>query len=82
MAAAAGAAGLPPGAGPAADGMTPPVDQGANRVATLLAKLALAGHVVHRGPASDFMVCKYGLSRWCRDLGELEDFARQLGVKL
>ena len=54
----------------------------AKDTATLIAKLALAGHAVHRGDDGDFLVCKYGLSRWCENLSELQEFAKKLGVKL
>jgi hypothetical protein len=43
-------------------------------------QLALAGHVVHKGQSGDFLVCKYGMSRYCQDFAELQAFARQLGV--
>ena len=51
-------------------------------VATLIAKFALAGHVVHKGTGGDFLVCKCGLSRWCENLPALQEFAKKLGVKL
>lgn len=49
-------------------------------IETQIAKLALAGHAVHKGGAGDFTVCKYGLSRYCKDFAELQAFAWQLGV--
>ena len=49
--------------------------------ATQLAHLALAGHTVHKGGAGDFTVCKYGMTRYCKDFAELQDFAKQLGIK-
>ena len=49
-------------------------------IATQLAHLALAGHVVHRGDIGDFTVCKYGMTRYCKDFAELQAFALQLGV--
>ena len=51
-----------------------------NAIATQLARLALAGHHVHKGSAGDFTVCKYGMTRCCKDFTELQAFARQLGV--
>lgn len=48
--------------------------------ATLLARLALAGHVVHRGRCNDYTVCKYGYAQYCQDLIELHAFAVRLGV--
>ncbi|MEQ1535542.1 MAG: hypothetical protein ABL923_06660 [Burkholderiaceae bacterium] len=47
---------------------------------TLIAHFALAGHAVHKGQSGDFIVTKYGLSRYCQNLQELQDFARQLGM--
>ena len=49
-------------------------------LATQIAWLALAGHVVHKGQLGDFLVCKYGMSRWCKDFAELQAFSRKLGV--
>jgi hypothetical protein len=48
--------------------------------ATLLARLALAGHVVHRCRCNDYTVCKYGYAQYCQDLIELHAFAVRLGV--
>lgn len=50
-------------------------------IETQTAKLALAGHAVHKGDTGDFTVCKYGLSRYCKDFAELQAFAWQLGVR-
>jgi hypothetical protein len=47
---------------------------------TLLAQLAQAGHVVHKGGFDDYTVCKFGLAKYCQDLTELRAFALQLGV--
>lgn len=47
---------------------------------TLLALLALAGHVVRRGRCNDYTVCKYGYAHYCQDLDELHAFAVRLGV--
>lgn len=49
-------------------------------IANQLARLALAGHTVHKGSAGDFTVCKYGMTRYCKDFAELEAFARQVGA--
>lgn len=46
----------------------------------LIARLALAGHVVHRGDCNDFTICKWGLSYYAQDLDELTGFAIRLGV--
>ena len=48
--------------------------------ANLIARLALAGHAVNRGAAGDFLVSKFGMSRWCENLDELRAFAVRLGV--
>jgi len=49
-------------------------------IATEIARLALAGHAVHKGSEGDFTVCKYGLSMYCEDFTELQAFSRRLGV--
>ena len=48
---------------------------------TLIARLALAGHVVYRGNCNDYTVCKWGLSFYAQDLAELSAFAIRLGVR-
>ena len=48
--------------------------------ATQIAELALAGHAVHKGKCGDYLVCKYGLSRYCQDFEDLQAFAQKLGV--
>lgn len=48
--------------------------------ATQIAELALAGHAVHKGRSGDYLVCKYGLTRYCQDFAELMAFTRKLGV--
>ena len=48
--------------------------------AKVLVQLALGGHTVHKCEFGDYLVSKYGLSRYCEDLDDLQDFARQLGV--
>lgn len=50
-------------------------------ISTQIAALALAGHVVHKGTDGDYTVSKWGLSRYCKNFAELQDFARQLGVR-
>lgn len=47
---------------------------------TQIAELALAGHAVHELRDGAFMVCKYGMSKYCEDFDELQLFARKLGV--
>lgn len=50
-------------------------------IAYQIARLALAGHVVHKGTDGDYLVCKYGMTRWCKDFAELAAFAKKLGVQ-
>ncbi len=49
-------------------------------IATQIARLALAGHAVHKGQIGDYLVSKYGMSRYCADFAELQAFAQKLGV--
>ena len=51
-----------------------------NAIANQVAHLTIAGHRVHKGKTGDFIVCKYGLARYCKDFAELQAFAKQLGV--
>ena len=51
-----------------------------NAIANQIARLALAGHTVHKVSTGDFLVSKYGMTRHCNDFAELQAFARQLGV--
>jgi hypothetical protein len=55
-------------------------DPDGKAIATQLARFALAGHTVHKGSVGDFTVCKYGMTRYCKDFTELQAFAKQLGV--
>jgi hypothetical protein len=48
---------------------------------TLIALFALAGHIVHRGRCEDYIVCKFGYSRYCQDLNDLRVFAMRLGLR-
>lgn len=50
--------------------------------AYLIAKLALAGHLVRRGTERDFTVTRWGLSRYCPDFTALQAFALMVGVML
>ena len=45
-----------------------------------MARLALAGHSVHRGNCGDFTVCKYGMAKYCQDFAELQAFSRKVGA--
>jgi len=49
-------------------------------IATQIARLALAGHTVHKGTHGDFTVCKYGLTRYCADYAALVAFAQKVGA--
>ncbi len=51
-----------------------------NAITNQLAHLALAGHTTHKGGAGDFSVCKYCLTRYCKDFAELEAFAKKVGA--
>jgi len=51
-----------------------------NVIVHQIAVLTLAGHTVHKGGDGDFIVCKYGLTRYCADFAELQAFAVKLGV--
>lgn len=48
--------------------------------ASLTAAFALKGHTVHKGQDGGFYVSRYGLSRYCKDLKALQDFAKLVGV--
>ena len=45
-----------------------------------VAKLVQAGHFVYQRRSGDFLVCKYGLSKYCWDFAELQSFSVKLGV--
>ncbi len=49
-------------------------------IAIEIARLALAGHAVHKGSAGDFTVCKYGMAKYCQDFAELQAFSRKVGA--
>jgi hypothetical protein len=49
-------------------------------IATEIARLALAGHAVHKGNCGDFTVCKYGMAKYCQDLTKLQAFSRKFGM--
>jgi len=49
-------------------------------IATQIARLALAGHTVHKGTHGDYTVCKYGLTRYCADYAALVAFAQKVGA--
>lgn len=61
------------------DALTRTTNKG-KAIANQIARLALAGHVVHKGHGGDFIVTKWGQTRYCANFAELAAFARQLGV--
>jgi hypothetical protein len=50
------------------------------RLSTLIARMELAGHQVHKTP-DGFVVVRWGMSRLCTNAAELESFGRILGVQ-
>ncbi len=51
-------------------------------LATLKARFASAGHQVHVGGNDDFIVTRWGMSRYCENPAALRRFALVLGVTL
>jgi len=49
-------------------------------LAPLIAQLALQEHAVHKGQSGDFLVCRWGMSKYCQDASALQDFARLVGA--
>lgn len=49
-------------------------------IANQIARLALAGHVIHKGIHGDYTVCKFGLARYCADFAALVAFAKKVGA--
>jgi len=48
--------------------------------ATLIAQLALAGHVVNKGADGDFIATKWGQTCYCKDFAALAAFAKKVGA--
>jgi len=48
--------------------------------ATLIAQLALAGHVVNKGADGDFIATKWGQTYYCKDFVALAAFAKKVGA--
>ena len=48
--------------------------------ANLIARMALAGHLVHRGRAGGYVSAKWGYTCYSTDLADLHAFAVPLGV--
>jgi hypothetical protein len=59
-----------------------PIDQAPDpkAIASQIAHLAIAGHVVHKLARGGYMVCKYGYTHHASDFAALQRFARRLGV--
>ena len=58
-----------------------PLDKAARKhEKTLIAQFSIAGHLVHKGECGDYLVLRWGMSRFCKDLEALEAFAKQVGV--
>ena len=49
-------------------------------IATQIAELVIRGHSVHQLKDGGFLVCKYGHTFHAIDFGDLQAFARRLGV--
>lgn len=49
-------------------------------VTTQIAELALKGHAVHQLVVGGFVVCKYGMAKYCDSFTDLQAFAEKLGV--
>lgn len=47
---------------------------------TLIARLAMAGHAVHKLVDGGYLVCKYGYTHHASDLAAAQSFAVRLGV--
>ena len=58
----------------------PTSERKAKAISTLTAQLALHGHAVHDGLSGDFLVCRWGMSKYCQDFDELQAFAVKLGI--
>lgn len=50
------------------------------RLATIVAKFALRGHVVHAMAEGGYLVCRHGYVRHCKDISTLEAFGKQVGA--
>jgi hypothetical protein len=50
----------------------------AKRKATATAQLAMHGHEVHDWPSGAFLITRWGLSKYVKDLTALEDFVAQV----
>lgn len=75
----------PGGAGQSAERNTHPhivagdVEQ-RKSLATIVARFALRGHVVHTTTEGGFLVCRHGYVRHCKDIPALEAFGKQVGA--
>lgn len=46
----------------------------------MIAAFALRGHTVHELADGGFLICRWGLSKYCACLSELQAAGRQMGV--
>lgn len=51
------------------------------RLATLRARLALTGWVLHTSNDGAHMITRWGMAKHCNSLDAVEAFARQVGVR-
>jgi hypothetical protein len=58
----------------------PPQTTNGQEVAMQIAQLSLAGYFVRKGAFADFIVCKYGPTRYCSCAAVLLAFTSALGV--
>ena len=58
----------------------PAANQPDKALATVKAGFALAGHQVYDGDNRDFLVTRWGMSRYCDSFAALLAFAKKLGV--
>lgn len=49
-------------------------------LATIIAGCALRGHAVHELAGGEFLISRWGMTRHCPGIAELEAFARQIGA--
>ncbi|OOG57453.1 hypothetical protein [Polaromonas sp. C04] len=49
-------------------------------IKAMIARFDVAGHLVRRGPAGDFMVFRMGVRQYCRDFEALQAHARECEV--
>lgn len=52
---------------------------GGKAIATKIARLALAGQVIHKGNSGDYTVTKWAQTHYCKDFDALAAFAKKAG---